>query len=551
MSAEQSVLVEGLEERPEPLPVTGLGLPGKPRLPEASVLFQDWELRAVRPPNSEPPPPENLKLRVPNRDQLTWARIDLEELIPGDHKARAIWHLTGQLDLTRFREGLCTVKGDAGRAAWDPRLLVSIWIYMLSEGVNAAREIERLMEYEPGLMWLSGGEVINHHTLSDFRAQHKQALDDLFTRLLALLEGEGLVTLELVAHDGTKVEAQAGADSFRRERTVRERLERARKLLQDLEAAEPSQGNLRRQAAQRRAAREREARLEQALAELQTIQAQKQSEQEKQEARVSLTDPEARIMKHGDQAFGPAYNVQISTDAKSKVVVGMDLTQSSADAPALAAALEQVEQRTGELPKQVVVDGGYTSEDNILRAEAKQVDLIGSLANADKRTQNALKSSGIAPEFGPSGFVQIAETNSLQCPAGKQLPYARQSRKKHRRYRQYQAAAADCAACPLRAQCCPKNKGKGRTVSILVEEHPSMVAFREKMGRAEAQQVYKQRGAIAEFPNAWIKDKIGLRKFRLRGLVKAKTEALWACLTYNMMIWVRLVWRPKLVRAAA
>ncbi len=77
-----------------------------------------------------------------------------------------------------------------------------------------------------------------------------------------------------------------------------------------------------------------------------------------------------------------------------------------------------------------------------------------------------------------------------------------------------------------------------------------MVAFREKMKGAEAQAIYKRRGAIAEFPNAWIKDKIGLYKFRLRGLVKAKTEALWACLTYNVMIWVRLVWRTQLAPAA-
>jgi transposase len=166
-----------------------------------------------------------LKLREPNRNQLSWARIDLEELIASDHKARAIWHLTGQLDLTEFGERLCTAKGDVGRRAWDRRLLVSVWIYALSEGVNSAREIERLMEYEPGLIWLSGQEVINHHTLSDFRVTHKEALDEVFTNLLALLEGAGLVTLELVAHDGTKVSAQAGSDSFRREKTVAERLE--------------------------------------------------------------------------------------------------------------------------------------------------------------------------------------------------------------------------------------------------------------------------------------------------------------------------------------
>jgi len=453
--------------------------------------------------------------------------------------------------LQSFREGLRTEKGDTGRSAWDPRLLVSIWIYALSEGVNAAREIERLMEYEPGLMWLSGREVVNHHTLSDFRVSHKEALDEVFTKLLALLEVEGLVTLDLVAHDGTKVAAQAGADSFRREKTVRERMERARQLLKDLEAAEPTEGNLRRRAAQLRAAREQRARLEEALAELGRVQAEKASDEEKQKARVSLTDPEARIMKHGDQSFGPAYNVQITTDSKSKVIVAMDLTQNSADAPALMPALEQVEQRMGQPPERAVVDGGYTSESNIISAEAKQVDLVGSLPDANKRTENALKSSGISPEFGPGGFVQIAETNCLQCPAGKQLPYVRQSRKRNRCYRQYQAAASDCAACPLRAQCCPRNKGKGRTVSVLVEEHPSVVAFRDKMSGAEAQDIYKQRGAIAEFPNAWIKDKIGLYKFRLRGRLKAKIEALWAGLTYNVMIWIRLVWRTKLVPAQA
>jgi transposase len=514
---------------------------------EQSGLFPDLQWSEA---GQQRRKPSELKLREPNRNQLSWAAIDLEELIASDHKARAIWHLAGQLDLTRFCEGVRTAKGEVGRRAWDPRLLVSIWIYALSEQVNSARGIERLMEYEPGLIWLSGKEVINHHTLSDFRIAHKEALDELFTKLLALLEGAGLVTLELVAHDGTKVAAQAGSDSFRREKTVQERLQRARQLLKDLEAAEEDGGNLRRRAAQLRAARQQKERLDLALAELHRIAQEKGGEEATKEARVSMTDPEARIMKRGDQSFGPSYNVHITTDSENKAIVAMEVTQNSSDANGLMPSLDQVQQRMGELPDQVVVDGGFTNEGNIIGAETKGVDLIGSLSDESKRTETALKSCGIAPEFGPSHFVQNAGTNCLECPGGKQLPYVRQSSKRSRKYHQYQAAADDCAACPFRLQCRPKSQ-KGRTVSLLVEEHPSMVAFRDKMNGAEAQSIYKQRGAIAEFPHAWIKEKFGLRRFRLRGCSKVRAEALWAGLTYNVMIWTRLVWRPQAAQAPA
>ena len=110
------------------------------------------------------------------------------------------------------------------------------------------------MEWEPGLQWLSGLEKINHHTLSDFRVEHKQALDELFAQLLAMLESAGVVSLEQVMHDGTKIRALAGADSFRREKTLRERLREARALVAqmgDPQAEAPARN--RKQAAQERA----------------------------------------------------------------------------------------------------------------------------------------------------------------------------------------------------------------------------------------------------------------------------------------------------------
>jgi len=85
---------------------------------------------------------------------------------------------------------------------------------------------------------------------------------------------------------------------------------------------------------------------------------------------------------------------------------------------------------------------------------------------------------------------------------------------------------------------------KGRMV-VRAEEAPAVVAFRAKMQTEAAKQIYRQRGQVAEFPFAWIKAKIGLRQFRLRGLLKVSMEAMWACLTHNIQQWIRLRWRRE------
>jgi hypothetical protein len=77
-----------------------------------------------------------------------------------------------------------------------------------------------------------------------------------------------------------------------------------------------------------------------------------------------------------------------------------------------------------------------------------------------------------------------------------------------------------------------------------------MLKFLERMQSDEAKAIYRQRSQVAEFPNAWIKDKLGIRQFRLRGLVKVGLEALWAGLTYNIQQWIRVSWRQKLVGVA-
>jgi len=96
------------------------------------------------------------RVRAVDREQLVLRPIDIEQLIPEDHPARALWELTGRLNLAFFYEGIRSVEGHAGQPSWDPRLLISVWLYAYSRGVGSAREVSRLCEYEPCFQWLFG-----------------------------------------------------------------------------------------------------------------------------------------------------------------------------------------------------------------------------------------------------------------------------------------------------------------------------------------------------------------------------------------------------------
>jgi len=512
-----------------------------PEQPEPSVPVEPTPKPAVRSP----------KLKPIDRSQGLLRPVIVDELVGPDHKVRAIWDLTGQLDLSGFLKSIRSREGKAGSPAWNPRLLLSVWLYGYSEQVGSAREIARLMEYEPGLMWLSGLGEVNYHTLSDFRVEHEKELKRLLAELLGLLSKEGIVKLELVAHDGTKIRAQAGADTFRRETTVAKETAVAERMIEELEQEGRQEGtaNKRREAARERAARERMERMKRAAEELGKIREAKASGEEKEQARVSLTEPEARIMKHGDGGIAPSYNVQLSTDAAHKVIVGVELTQSSSDSGSLAPAMDEVRNVMGRYPEAAVADGGFTNRESIEAMQTRAVPFYGSLSTVAARQAGAMKAAGIDPAFGPSAFTQDEEKRTLRCPAGKYLTYLRESRKRGEVYRQYQAGRSDCEACAHQRRCCPPGT-TARLISIRQSENAEVKAFRAKMDTPEAKSIYRQRGPTAEFPNCWIKEKLGLRKFRLRGLAKARVEALWAVLTYDVQQWARLCWKTKLAVAA-
>jgi transposase len=315
------------------------------------------------------------RLREPRRDQIELRAMDIDSLIGEDHSARVIWKYVEGLDLSELEDRIKARGARPGHPATAPRLLLALWLYATSDGVGSARALARLCESHDAYRWLCGGVSVNYHTLADFRVGSADLLDRLLSEHLASLAEAGVVDLDKLAQDGVRIRANAGTGSFRREATLERHLGQARAVVEELKRevdAHPDAGNQRQRAARQRAARERMERVEKAQAALAEIKRRRQQLAEKggngkkmKEPRASTTDADARIMKMADAGFRPAYNVQVASAAGEQIIAAVAVGNNGSDRGLMRPMLEQLHGRLGQLPQRHIVDGGFSSAEDI------------------------------------------------------------------------------------------------------------------------------------------------------------------------------------------
>ena len=419
----------------------------------------------------------------PDRRQLRWDMIDLEGLLPADHRARLVWSFVESLDLSQLYDQVLSREGEAGRPAADPAVLLSLWLYATIEGVGSARELERLAQSDAAYRWLAGGVPLNYHGLADFRVESVEVLDRLLTQSVTALIGEGLVRLSEIAVDGTKIRASASKKSFKTsekllkiEAAVAERLVALKRELTD----DPGASTRRRQAARERAARDVQARAARARAALERLAAERKAraakhakdEARKKEPRASTSDPEARFMRFPDGAVRPAYNAQIAAAPKEGVIVSIEVTDRRNDAGLAGPMVDDIARRYGRTPDRLLVDTSYATSE----------DIVALAAHA-------------------AGPVSVYTPPPNEKETVKPASLARRRRKREK-------------------------------------EPACLKAWRERMASEAGKAVYALRQRIERI-NADRKNH-GFGFLAVRGLIKAKAHALWHALANNLLAARRL-----------
>lgn len=321
-----------------------------------------------------------------------------EETLPSDHRARLLWGVVSQLDLSSFLSEAKAFEGHQGRDQTSVRMLLTLWLYAISVNVGSGREIERRLGSDPAFQWIVGDKRVGRTTLNEFRVSHPKALERVFGDVLGVLMSKGLVSLDLVAQDGTRVRASASSPSFRSASALADCRRQAALHLRAVLAQADDTDDEQQQRAREAKARDFQRRVNEAAAVVRELQ---ESNFGDKTVRASTTDPEARVMKMPGSGFAPAYNVQLATagdpQGGPRTIVGVRVTNVGSDYGSVGPMIDDIEQKCGKRPSVLLADNGHASSADIRAAADRGVTaLIAPQGRSMRKPPNPSEDPAVA-----------------------------------------------------------------------------------------------------------------------------------------------------------
>ena len=502
--------------------------------------------------------------------------LDIEQFIPKNHLARAVDEMVESIPdelLTAHYVG-------GGRAPYHPKMMLKILLYAYTQKVYSSRAIEAMLTENLPMMWLAAMQTPDHRTINEFRGvRMPNMVEDVFEQFIAQLIEEGVIDLEYIFVDGTKIEANANKYSFVWKKAVnnfdKKLREKIALLLEEVKAVtaeEMKTLSLENQLEQTaNALQEEVVALEKAIenevdqdkkkawrkektAKKQQVKAiredylprlekyERQREILGERNSYAKTDEDATFMRMKDDhmkngQLKAGYNIQAAT--QHQYIVGFELFQRPGDMRCFQPFMEKL--RTRNLhPEIVIADAGYASELNYLyalgeenqdEAEDPRFQFVAPYNTYRKEKKRSFKND----VKNAKNWVYIEEDDTFICPNNRRVEFKKYMKKKvNDDYKQdfkiYECE--DCSDCPLKAAC-TKAKGNRQVHWNPVYEElkaKAKVALEDE----KLSKLYAQRKVDVESMFGNLKGNLAFTRFLLRGLVKTRTEFGLIAMAHNL-----------------
>jgi transposase len=482
----------------------------------------------------------------------------LGDFIASNDPVRVVDKIIENLDLSKLLRQYSIV----GNPSYHPRLMLKMLIYAYLRNVYSSRRIEELGKNDIRFLWLNGMSCPDHNTINRFRSGRlKGVLKEVFASIVQFLVQEGLVSLDTVYTDGTKIEANANRYTFVWGKSITTRIGKIADQINELWAyAESVTKQELRDSAPMSCQEVTPEKVEQAVAMIETalqgVDADKKVKEKLKRVKkawpeqlhkyeqqgailgernsYSKTDSDATFMRMKEDymrngQLKPGYNLQISTH--DQFILNYSLHQTTADTTTYTSHMENFKQLYGHYPKTSVADAGYGSEENYLYAREKKIETYIKYNYFHKEQTKKWKND----PFRSSNLHYNPQQDCLYCPMGQKMNKIGQFKTRTatgflQTNSLYQAQC--CQGCPLRESC---HQGKGnRRIQINHRLRQLKEKEREKLTSEQGLKHRSKRPCDVEAVFGNIKNNKGFKRFLLRGIDKVEIEIGLLAIAHNI-----------------
>jgi transposase len=466
-----------------------------------------------------------------HRDQVVMFPESLDEYIADDNPVRFIDAFVDSLDVQAlgFKRA---VPMERGRPPYHPGDLLKLYVYGYLNRIRTSRMLEREAQRNVEVMWLLGKLAPDFKTIADFRRDNGKPIRAVFREFTVMCRRLELFGGQLVAIDGSKFKAANSRDRNFTERKLKRLQKRAdekiERYLEELDQADEEEKDN-----EKPTAEELQEKIEWLKGRKEVYADLQERMDESGEGQVSLTDPDARSMKLGNsRGTEVAYNVQISVDAKHKLIVDHEVTNAGNDKHQLSSMALRAKEALEVHTLDVVADQGYYGREEIRNCiDGGVVPYLQKPATSENH--------GV---YGRGEFRYDGKNDCYWCPAGEALRFSYQTTHRGQEVRDY--IGQECDPCRLKAQC-TRRKG-GRQIRRWVDEE--LLEDMARRVQAEPDKV-KRRKSIVEHPFGTIKHSMGHGYFLTRRLSGVRTETSLTMLAYNIKRVMKLKGVQQLIAA--
>lgn len=464
-----------------------------------------------------------------SRYQATLFPEVLDDLVPADHMVRASDAFIDSLDLAEL--GFSKVEAEAtGRPPYAPGDLMKLYLYGYMNRIRSSRKLEAETRRNVEVMWLINRVQPSYKTIADFRKDQAGAIIAACRSFIQFCRGQALFGAELVAVDGTKIEAVASRKKVVTPKTLAKQTEALeRKIAEHLKAMDAADVEEEDAPAERV---DMKAVMEELIRRREDIRRQAQTMTKEGLSQRVIGEGDARLMRTANHGHQVAYNAQIAVDGENNLIAAFDLTSQGNDQTLLYPMAEQAKAALGADSLTVVADTGYSNGEHGELCEAAQITaIVPRPQTVNPKGENF---------FDREAFVYDAEKDSYRCPAGQTLCLHRVSRTEQKK--EYWNARA-CRGCLLKAQCTKAGKR-----SIVRSFHEDARQAMHQRAKSDPKWM-TLRKSLVEHPFGTMKWMMGYPRFLLRGSLKAKAELALVVLGYNLKRLINILGVQNLLAA--